>query len=47
MGVIVLALVITGHQDDYSVPFWVILLCATAPAAATLAAIAYGVISLF
>jgi inorganic phosphate transporter, PiT family len=35
MGVIVLALVVTGHQDDYHVPFWVILLCATALAAGT------------
>lgn len=35
MGVIVLALVITGYQDDYTVPFWVILLCATALAAGT------------
>jgi PiT family inorganic phosphate transporter len=35
MGVIVLSLVITGHQTDYSVPFWVILLCATALAAGT------------
>jgi len=35
MGVIVLALVVTGHQSDYSVPFWVILLCATALAAGT------------
>jgi PiT family inorganic phosphate transporter len=35
MGVIVLALVVTGHQDDYSVPFWVILLCAAALAAGT------------
>ncbi len=35
MGVIVLALVVTGHQTDYSVPFWVILLCATALAAGT------------
>jgi inorganic phosphate transporter, PiT family len=35
MGVIVLALVVTGHQQDYSVPFWVILLCATALAAGT------------
>ncbi|MEV4314038.1 inorganic phosphate transporter [Actinocrispum sp. NPDC049592] len=37
MGVIVLALVITGHQQDYSVPFWVILLCAMALAAGTYA----------
>jgi PiT family inorganic phosphate transporter len=35
MGVIVLALVVTGHQDDYTVPFWVILLCAAALAAGT------------
>jgi inorganic phosphate transporter, PiT family len=35
MGVIVLALVVTGYQDDYTVPFWVILLCATALAAGT------------
>lgn len=35
MGVIVLALVVTGHQTDYHVPFWVILLCATALAAGT------------
>lgn len=35
MGVIVLALVVTGHQQDYTVPFWVILLCATALAAGT------------
>ena len=35
MGVIVLALVVTGYQTDYSVPFWVILLCATALAAGT------------
>ncbi|MFI7673366.1 anion permease [Actinophytocola sp. NPDC049390] len=35
MGVIVLALVVTGHQNDYHVPFWVILLCATALAAGT------------
>jgi PiT family inorganic phosphate transporter len=35
MGVIVLALVLTGYQDDYTVPFWVILLCASALAAGT------------
>lgn len=35
MGVIVLALVVTGRQDDYSVPFWVIVLCAAALAAGT------------
>jgi inorganic phosphate transporter, PiT family len=35
MGVIVLALVVTGHQDGYHVPLWVILACATALAAGT------------
>jgi PiT family inorganic phosphate transporter len=35
MGVIVLALVVTGHQTDFHVPFWVILLCAAALAAGT------------
>lgn len=30
MGVIVLGLVITGHQTGYTVPFWVILSCALA-----------------
>ena len=35
MGVIVLALVVTGHQDDFHVPLWVIVLCATALAAGT------------
>jgi PiT family inorganic phosphate transporter len=35
MGIIVLALVVTGHQNDYHVPLWVILLCATALAAGT------------
>jgi PiT family inorganic phosphate transporter len=35
MGIIVLALVVTGHQEDYHVPLWVILLCATALAAGT------------
>jgi PiT family inorganic phosphate transporter len=35
MGVIVLALVVTGYQSDYTVPFWVMLLCATALAAGT------------
>jgi PiT family inorganic phosphate transporter len=35
MGVIVLALVITGNQRDYTVPFWVILLCAAALSAGT------------
>ena len=37
MGVIVLGLVITGHQKDYSVPFWVILSCAIALALGTYA----------
>src|SRR6185503_9681836 len=37
MGVIVLGLVITGHQDDYTVPTWTILLCALALAAGTYA----------
>jgi PiT family inorganic phosphate transporter len=35
MGIIVLALVVTGHQDGYHVPLWVILACATALAAGT------------
>jgi PiT family inorganic phosphate transporter len=35
MGVIVLGLVITGHQQDYTVPLWVILLCACALALGT------------
>jgi PiT family inorganic phosphate transporter len=35
MGVIVLALVVAGRQHDYTVPLWVILLCATALAAGT------------
>jgi inorganic phosphate transporter, PiT family len=35
MGVIVLALVIAGQQNDYTVPFWVIILCAVALAAGT------------
>jgi PiT family inorganic phosphate transporter len=35
MGVIVLALVIAGRQADYTVPLWVILLCAAALAAGT------------
>ena len=35
MGVIVLALVVSGHQQDFHVPLWVILLCATALAAGT------------
>jgi PiT family inorganic phosphate transporter len=35
MGVIVLALVISGHQTDYRVPLWVILACATALALGT------------
>ena len=37
MGVIVLGLVITGQQADFSVPFWVILLCALALAGGTYA----------
>jgi PiT family inorganic phosphate transporter len=35
MGIIVLALVITGHQNDYTVPLWVILACAAALSAGT------------
>jgi PiT family inorganic phosphate transporter len=35
MGVIVLALVIAGQQDDYTVPLWVVLVCALALAAGT------------
>jgi inorganic phosphate transporter, PiT family len=35
MGVIVLALVVSGHQQDFHVPLWVIALCATALAAGT------------
>jgi PiT family inorganic phosphate transporter len=35
MGVIVLALVITGNQQDYTVPLWVILACAAALSAGT------------
>jgi PiT family inorganic phosphate transporter len=35
MGIIVLALVTTGHLREFSVPFWVVLLCATALAAGT------------
>ncbi len=35
MGLIVLALVISGHQQDYTVPLWVILSCAVALAAGT------------
>jgi PiT family inorganic phosphate transporter len=35
MGIIVLALVVTGHQDGFHVPLWVILACATALAAGT------------
>ncbi len=35
MGIIVLALVVTGHQTTYHVPFWVILACAAALAAGT------------
>jgi PiT family inorganic phosphate transporter len=37
MGVIVLGLVISGVQTDYSVPFWVILSCALSLAAGTYA----------
>ena len=37
MGVIVLGLVISGVQTDYSVPFWVILSCALALAVGTYA----------
>ncbi|MCR3750803.1 inorganic phosphate transporter [Lentzea californiensis] len=35
MGVIVLALVVSGHQDSYSVPLWVIVACALALALGT------------
>ena len=35
MGVIVLALVVSGYQDTYSVPLWVIVACALALAAGT------------
>jgi PiT family inorganic phosphate transporter len=35
MGIIVLALVVTGHQQDFHVPLWVIMACATALAAGT------------
>jgi PiT family inorganic phosphate transporter len=35
MGIIVLALVVTGHQQDFHVPLWVIVACATALAAGT------------
>jgi PiT family inorganic phosphate transporter len=35
MGIIVLALVTTGHLRQFSVPFWVVLLCAGALAAGT------------
>jgi PiT family inorganic phosphate transporter len=35
MGVIVLALVVAGRQHDYTVPLWVILVCAAALAAGT------------
>lgn len=35
MGVIVLALVVAGHQQDFTVPLWVILSCALALAAGT------------
>lgn len=37
MGVIVLALVTAGYQDDFHVPWWVILLAATALSAGTYA----------
>lgn len=37
MGVIVIGLVITGHQTTYTVPFWVILSCALALALGTYA----------
>jgi inorganic phosphate transporter, PiT family len=35
MGIIVLALVTAGYQQDYVVPLWVVLLCALALAAGT------------
>jgi PiT family inorganic phosphate transporter len=35
MGVIVLALVTAGHQSDFGVPLWVVLLCAVSLAAGT------------
>jgi PiT family inorganic phosphate transporter len=35
MGVIVLALVVAGRQQDYSVPLWVVLLCAATISAGT------------
>ena len=35
MGMIVLALVVTGHQVGYGVPLWVVLTCAAAMAAGT------------
>lgn len=35
MGIIVLALVTAGYQQNYVVPIWVVLLCATALAAGT------------
>jgi PiT family inorganic phosphate transporter len=35
MGIIVLALVITGNQADYTVPLWVIFACAVALSAGT------------
>jgi len=35
MGIIVLALVTAGYQQDYEVPIWVVLLCALALAAGT------------
>ena len=37
MGVIVLALVVSGNQEGYSVPFWVIVACAVALSAGTYA----------
>jgi PiT family inorganic phosphate transporter len=35
MGIIVIALVASGHLREFSVPFWVVLLCAAALAAGT------------
>ncbi|MGH3623694.1 MAG: inorganic phosphate transporter [Sciscionella sp.] len=35
MGIIVLALVVSGHQDGFAVPLWVTLACAAAMAAGT------------
>ena len=35
MGIIVLALVTAGYQQNYAVPIWVVLLCALALAAGT------------